>query len=116
MKSEKLGTDVYFTNYLNHSPQRYYDKKASIETTREQLAIVTSQLQVVGSYIDDVTIGQKFETIGSARGVKCGFTSVKLSHRNDRCTEYTEPEMYCSMRAVHLGFGGDSGYFSQLYI
>ena len=79
----------------------------------KQLAIVTSQLQVAHSYIDDVTIGQHFEIIGSAGGIKCGFTSVKLSHRNDRCTEYMEPVMYCSMRAGHLGFGGD---FLHLYI
>ena len=42
MKLEKLGIDVKWTNSLNHWTQRHCDKKASIETPREQSAIVTS--------------------------------------------------------------------------
>ena len=39
------------------------------------------------------------------------------NHINYRCIEYTEPEMFgrCYKRSArHLGFSGDSGYFSQL--
>ena len=83
MKREKLGTNVYFTNSLNHWPQRHCDKKASIETTREQSIIVTSQLPVVGSWVDDATLGQHFEIFGSSNGVKCWFMSLKAheSHK-----------------------------------
>ena len=59
MKLEKLGTNVYFTNSVNHQPQHHCDKKASIETTREQPVIVTSLLLAAGSCIDDVTIGKQ---------------------------------------------------------
>ena len=50
MKLEKLGTDVYFTNSLNHWPQRHCDKKASTETLQKQsvtarnVTIVSGQL------------------------------------------------------------------------
>ena len=46
----------------------------------------------------------------------------QLSHRNhtnDQCNECTEPEMFSwcyESFARHLGFSGDSGYFSQLCI
>ena len=45
-------------------------KKASIATTQKQSVIVTSQLLVVGSCIDDVTIGQHehFESFGAVTG------------------------------------------------
>ena len=39
---EKLGTDVSFTNFLNHYPQHHCAKKASIATMREKSVIVTS--------------------------------------------------------------------------
>ena len=42
--------------------------KASIATTREQSVIVTSQLLATGSCIDDVTIGQYFESFGAVMG------------------------------------------------
>ena len=42
IKPEKIGTDMYFTNSLNHRPRRHCDKKASIETPREKSVIVTS--------------------------------------------------------------------------
>ena len=42
MKLERLGTDVCFTNSLNHWHPRHCDKKASIETQWEQSVIVTS--------------------------------------------------------------------------
>ena len=60
MKLEKLkfGTDMPFTNSLNHWPHCHCAKKASIETTWEQGAILMSQLLVTGSCIDDVTIGE----------------------------------------------------------
>ena len=100
---EKFGTEVYFTNSLNHCllphlfqqfwwvalsklcssrlwniwPQCHCDKKVSIETIREQLDIVMSQLLAAGSCIDDVTTGQHFEIIGNSDGMKCGLTSVK---------------------------------------
>ena len=45
-----------------------YAKKASIATTREQSVIVTSQLLVIGSCIDDVIIGQHFESFGAVTG------------------------------------------------
>ena len=56
MKSEKLETDVYYKNSLNHCPQRRYDTKASIETTWDESVIVISQLLMAGSSIDGVTI------------------------------------------------------------
>ena len=40
----ELGTDVYFTNSMNHWPRSHRDEKVSIETAREQSVIVTSQL------------------------------------------------------------------------
>ena len=43
-------------------------KKAPIATTPEQSVIVTSQLLAVGSSIDDVTIGQHFESFGAVAG------------------------------------------------
>ena len=43
-------------------------KKAPIATTPEQSVIVTSQLLAVGSSIDDVTIGQHFESFGAVTG------------------------------------------------
>ena len=45
-----------------------YAKKASMTTTREQSVIVTSQLLATGSCIDDVTIGQHFESFGAVTG------------------------------------------------
>ena len=45
-----------------------YDKKVSIATTREQSVIVTSQLLATDSCIDDVTIGQNFESVGAVKG------------------------------------------------
>ena len=54
---EKLDTDVYFTNSLNHWPHRHCEKKTSIKHTREQSVTMTSQLLAAGSSIDDVTIG-----------------------------------------------------------
>ena len=45
-----------------------YAKKASMATTREQSVIVTSQLLATGSCIDDVTIGQHFESFGAVTG------------------------------------------------
>ena len=44
------------TNSLHHCPQHHCAKKASIETTRKQSVIVTSQWLTAGSCIDDVTI------------------------------------------------------------
>ena len=64
---EKLGTDLSFTDSLNHRPHRCA-KKASIATAREQSVIVTSQLLATGSCIDDVTIGQHFEPFGAVTG------------------------------------------------
>ena len=58
--SEKLGTDVSFYQ-LSTS---FHAERASIETTREQSVIVTSQL--LSNCIDDVTIGQHFESLGAA--------------------------------------------------
>ena len=119
LKYEKIDTDVYFTISLNHLPQRQCDKKASTETTRQQSVIMTSQLPVASSCIDDVTISQHFEIIGSSAGIKCWFMSSNPQEWHDRCTEYTGTKMfgrYCSMIARHLGFRGDSEYFSQLYI
>ena len=113
--AEKLGTDVSFTNSLNHWPQHHCAKKASIATTREQSVIVTSQLLATGFCIDDVTIGQHFEPSGAVMGWNVDLR--QLSHRNhinDWCTEYTGSEIlgrYCSMSARDLGFRGDSGYF-----
>ena len=74
---KKLDTDVSFTNSLNHCPKHHCAKKASIETTREQLVIVMSQLLAASSCIDDVTIGQHFESLGAVTGQICGFTSIK---------------------------------------
>ena len=70
MKLEKLDEAVYFSNSLNHWPQRQYAKKASLKTPREQSVIVTLQLPATGSCVDDVTIGQHFEIIGSSDGTK----------------------------------------------
>ena len=50
------------------SSTSYGAKKASITTTREQSVIVTSQLLATGSCIDDVTIGQHFESFGAVTG------------------------------------------------
>ena len=50
-------------NFLFH-----FARKASIATTREHSVIVTSQLLAVGSCIDDVTIGQHFESFGAVTG------------------------------------------------
>ena len=44
---------------LNYWLQRHCHKKAPIETTWEQSVIVTSQLLAVGSWIDDVAVGQQ---------------------------------------------------------
>ena len=77
MKLEKLGTDMYFTNSLNHWLQRHCDKKASIKTLWEQSVIVTSQLPAAGSCVYEVTIGQHFEIIGSSNGIKCWCMSLK---------------------------------------
>ena len=66
---------MYFTNSLNHWPQHHCDKKVSIESPCEQLVIVTSQLPVAGSCVDDFTIGQHFEIIGSSDGTEM-FISV----------------------------------------
>ena len=114
--SEKFGTYVSFPNPLNYCPQHHCAKKASIETT--QSVIVTSQLLAASSCIDDVIIGQHFESLGAVTGKNVYLR--QLSHRNhinDWCTEYTRSEMlgrYWSMSARNLGFRGDSGYFSQL--
>ena len=50
------------------SATAYGAKKASITTTQEQYVTVTSQLLATGSYIDDVTIGQHFESLGAVTG------------------------------------------------
>ena len=55
-------------NMLNHCPQHHCAKKASIATMREESVIVTAQLLVTGSCIDDVTIGQHFESFGEVTG------------------------------------------------
>ena len=113
---EKLGTDVSFTNSLNHCPQHHCARKVSIATMREQSVIVTSQLLAAGSCIDDVTIVQHFESFGAVTGYNVDLRH--LSHRNhinDWCTEYTGSEIlgrYCSMGTRNLGFRGDSGHFS----
>ena len=39
-----------------------------LATTREQSVIVTSQLPAAGSCIDDVTMGQHFESFGAVTG------------------------------------------------
>ena len=53
---------------LDHCPQHHCAKKASIVTTWEQSVIVTSQLLVTGPSIDDVTIGQHFESFRVVTG------------------------------------------------
>ena len=115
MKLWKLGTDVYFTNALNHWPQRRCDKRASIETPQEQLVIVTSQWPAVSSCIDEVTIGQYFEIIGStdaqnSDGIKCWFTSLKAreSHKwSVHRIHGARNVWYCSVSIGHIVFRGD---------
>ena len=51
-----------------HCSQHHCARKASIETTQEQSVIVTSQLLATSSCIDDVTIGQHFESLGAVTG------------------------------------------------
>ena len=77
MKIKKLATVVYFSNSLNHWPQRLCHKKASIETMQEQLVIVTSQLPVASSCINDIAKGQHFEIIRSGDRIKCRFMLLK---------------------------------------
>ena len=50
-------------NFLFHCA-----KKTPIANTREQSVIVTSQLLAAGSCIDNVTIGQHFESFGAVTG------------------------------------------------
>ena len=50
------------------SSTAYGAKKGSITTTQEQYVTVTSQLLATGSCIDDVTIGQHFESFGAVMG------------------------------------------------
>ena len=92
-----------------------YAKKASIATTREQSVIVTTQLLATGSWIDDVTIGQHFESFGAVTGCVDLRQLSHMNHINDWCTKYTGSEIlgrYCSVSARDLGFRGDSEYFS----
>ena len=107
----------YFTNSLNHWPQ-----KTSIETTWEQLVIVTSQFLAAGLFIIDITIGKQLFLKSSGVMTRWNVDLRQLSyrnHKNDPCTKCTESEIpgsCCSRSARHLGFGRDNGYFSQSYI
>ena len=56
-RTEKLKQEVFSIDHCV--------KKASIATTREESVIVTSQWLAAGSCIDDVTIGQHFESFGA---------------------------------------------------
>ena len=67
-ESWKLDADVYFTNSLNHWPQRHCDNKTYIETPREQSVVVTSQLPATGSCVDDVTIVSILKSSGAVTG------------------------------------------------
>ena len=129
MTIEKLGTDVHLTNSLTPWPQRHCDKKASIETAREQSVIVMSQLLPDGSCFADVTISQQlfwyFEIVGDGNGINVDLRQLNdRKHIFDRCTECTEIhinvlEMFCrcnERRTRHLDFRGDSGFFRNYYI
>ena len=82
---EKLGTDVSFTNSLNHCPQHHRAKRASIETTRVQSVIVTSQLLAASSCTDDVTIGQQFEYLGAVTGLNVDLPQLSRYTRGQKC-------------------------------
>ena len=53
MKLEKFVTGVYFTNSLNHLPQRHYDKKASIETTIGHCGVTIASCRLMCRWRDN---------------------------------------------------------------
>ena len=100
---------MHFTNSLNHWTQRHCDNITFIETTWENLVIMTSKLPAVCSCIDGVTLRQQFLKHREQWRDKCWIMSLK-SQESQRCIEYTVPKIlgrHCSMSARHIGVRGD---------
>ena len=56
-KLQKLRTDVYFTNYLNHWPQRHCDKKASVDKKHEGTVGQCDVTIASGRLLEPTTVG-----------------------------------------------------------